>query len=44
MLVVIFMHLCEMYVCVRLSVRLFWCFHVLHSSRRNPAPLGGYYF
>jgi hypothetical protein len=44
MLVVIFMHLCEMYVCVRPSVRLFRRFHVLRSSRRNPAPLGGYYF
>jgi hypothetical protein len=37
-LVSIFVHLCEMYVCVRSSVRLFQCFHVLGSSRRNPAP------
>jgi hypothetical protein len=43
-LVAIFVHLCEMYMCVRPSVRLFWRFHVLHSSKRNPVPLGGYYF
>jgi hypothetical protein len=43
-LVTIFVHLCEMYVCVRSSVHLFWRFHMLHSSKRNPAPLGGYYF
>jgi hypothetical protein len=38
MLVVIFMHLCEMYVCVWPSMHLFQCFHVLCSSRRNPTP------
>jgi hypothetical protein len=44
MLVVVVMHLYEMYVCMRSLVRLFWHFHVLRSSRRIPAPLGGYYF
>jgi hypothetical protein len=43
MLVAIFMHLCEMYMCVWPSMRLFRRFHVLRSSMRNPAPLGGYY-
>jgi hypothetical protein len=36
--VAIFVHLCEMYVCVRLSMCLFRRFHVLCSSRRNLAP------
>jgi hypothetical protein len=40
----IFVHLYEMYVCVRSLVHLFWRFHMLRSSKRNPAPLGGYYF
>jgi hypothetical protein len=43
-LVVIFMHLYEMYMCVRPLVCLFRRFHVPHSSRRNPTPLDGYYF
>jgi hypothetical protein len=38
MLVVIFIHLYEMYVGVRPSVRLFWPFHVLHSSRKGRPP------
>jgi hypothetical protein len=37
-LVAIFVHLYEMYVCVWLSMCLFWSFHMLCSSRRNLAP------
>jgi hypothetical protein len=33
-----------MYVCVRPSVHLFRCLHVLRSSRRKSIPLGRYYF
>jgi hypothetical protein len=38
-LVAIFIHLYEMYVCVRPSVRLFHRFHVLCASRRSPTPI-----
>jgi hypothetical protein len=43
-LVVIFVHLCEMYVGVWPSVRLFWFFFALRSSERSPDHLGAYYF
>jgi hypothetical protein len=43
-LVVIFIDLCEMYVGVQPSVRLFWLFHVLYSSEKRVSPLSGYYF
>jgi hypothetical protein len=43
-LVAIFAHLCEMFVGVRSSVRLFQWFHVLHPVNRQPPRLGGYYF
>jgi hypothetical protein len=44
MLVMTFVHLCEMYMCVWPSVWLFCHFHVLRSSRNSPSPLSGYYF
>jgi hypothetical protein len=44
MLVAIFIHLCEMYVGVQLSVRLFWLFHMLRSSRKRASTINGYYF
>jgi hypothetical protein len=44
MLVVIFVHTCEMYVCVRPSVHLFHGFHMLRFSRRSPNPISSYYF
>jgi hypothetical protein len=43
-LVVIFVHFCEMFVCVWPSVRLFQLFHMLRSSGRSPTHLGAYYF
>jgi hypothetical protein len=43
-LVVIFGHLYEMYVCVLLLARLFSRFHVLHFARRSPTHIDGYYF
>jgi hypothetical protein len=43
-LVVIFIHLCEMYVGMRPSMRLFWLFHMLRSSEKRASPIGGYYF
>jgi hypothetical protein len=43
-LLAIFVHLCEMYVCVRPSVRLFWLFFMLWASRRSSSHLGAYYF
>jgi hypothetical protein len=43
-LVVTFVHLCEMFVGVRPSVRLFRCFFVLKAvSQRSPL-ISGYYF
>jgi hypothetical protein len=44
MLMAIFVHLCEMYVCVWVSVRLFRRLHVMHSAKKSPSPLGGCYF
>jgi hypothetical protein len=44
MMVVIFIHLCEMYMSVRPSMRLFRLFHVLRSSRKRVSPINGYYF
>jgi hypothetical protein len=43
-LVVIFIHLCEMYVGVRSSVHLFWLFFALRASKRSANHLGTYYF
>jgi hypothetical protein len=43
-LVVIFMHLYEMCVAVRPSVRLFKPYHVLCSVGRDVEPIGGFYF
>jgi hypothetical protein len=44
MLVVIFVHFCEMFVGVRPSVRLFRCFHVMRPVNKQPPCLSGYYF
>jgi hypothetical protein len=43
-LVAIFIHLCEMYVGVRPSVRLFRCFFVLKAASTRPPLIGGHYF
>jgi hypothetical protein len=43
-LVVIFVHLYEMYVCVQPSVHLFCYFHVLCFTRRSSTLIGSYYF
>jgi hypothetical protein len=43
-LVAIFVHLCEMYVGVRPSVRLFRCFFVLKVASPHPPLIGGYNF
>jgi hypothetical protein len=42
--VVIFVHLCEMFVGVRPSVRLFRCFFVMKAASQRPPLIGGYYF
>jgi hypothetical protein len=44
MLVVIFIHLYEMYVGVQPSVHLFRLFHVVRSSGKRASPIGSYYF
>jgi hypothetical protein len=43
-LVVISIHLCEMYVGVRPSVRLFRCFFVLKATSTRPPLIDGHYF
>jgi hypothetical protein len=43
-LVVIFVHLCEMYVDMQSSVHLFRLFFTLRGSRRSPNHLRAYYF
>jgi hypothetical protein len=43
-LVAIFIHLCEMYVGVQPSVRLFRCFFMLKVVSQRPPLIGGYYF
>jgi hypothetical protein len=43
-LVAVFIHFCEMFVGVRLSVHLFRWFHVLRPVNKQPPCLGGYYF
>jgi hypothetical protein len=43
-LVAIFVHLCEMYVGVRPSVRLFRRFLVLKAASPRPSLIGGHYF
>jgi hypothetical protein len=43
-LVVIFVHLCEMFVGVRPSVWLFRCFFVLKAVSPRPSLIGSYYF
>jgi hypothetical protein len=42
--VAIFVHLCEMYVGVRPSVRLFRRFFMLKATSLRPPLIGGYYF
>jgi hypothetical protein len=43
-LVAIFVHLCEMFVGVRPSVRLFHRFFIMKAARQRPPLIGGYYF
>jgi hypothetical protein len=43
-LVVIFIHVCEMFVCVQPSVTLFWMFHVLRWFMKGSGLIGSYYF
>jgi hypothetical protein len=43
-LVAIFIHLCEMFVGVRPSVRLFRRFFVMKAASQRPSLIGGYYF
>jgi hypothetical protein len=43
-LVAIFVHLCEKFVGVRPSVRLFRRFFVLKDASQHPPLIGGYYF
>jgi hypothetical protein len=43
-LLAIFVHLCNMYVGVRQSVRLFRCFFVLKAASLRPPLIGGHYF
>jgi hypothetical protein len=43
-LVAIFIHLCEMFMGVRPSVRLFQRFSVLKAASQCPPLIGGYYF
>jgi hypothetical protein len=43
-LVAIFVHLCEMFVGVRPSVRLFQRFFVMKAASQRPPLIGGYYF
>jgi hypothetical protein len=43
-LVAIFVHLCEMFVGVRPSVRLFHCFFIMKAASQRPPLIGGYYF
>jgi hypothetical protein len=43
-LVVIFVHVCVMYVVVRPSMCLFRLFHMVCSSEKRASPTGGYYF
>jgi hypothetical protein len=43
-LVAIFVHLCEMFVGVRPSVRLFRRFFVMKTASQHPPLIGGYYF
>jgi hypothetical protein len=43
-LVAIFVLLCEMFVGVRPSVRLFRCFFVMKAASQRPPLIGGYYF
>jgi hypothetical protein len=43
-LVAIFVHLCEMYMGVHPSVRLFWHFFVLKAMSPRPPLIGDHYF
>jgi hypothetical protein len=43
-LVVIFIHLCEMFISMRPSVTLFQMFHVLRWSKNASSLIGAYYF
>jgi hypothetical protein len=42
--VAIFVHLCEMYMGVWPSVRLFRCFFMLKAASPRPSLIDGYYF
>jgi hypothetical protein len=42
--VAIFIHFCEMFVCVRPSVTLFWMFLVLRWFRKGSGLINTYYF
>jgi hypothetical protein len=44
MLVVIFIHFCEVFMAVRSLVRLFCRFHVLRVMSKHPPHIGSYYF
>jgi hypothetical protein len=43
-LVAIFVHLCEMFIEVRPSVRLFRRFFVIKAASQRPPLISGYYF
>jgi hypothetical protein len=43
-LVAIFVHLCEIFICVQPSVTLFWMLHVLWWSRKSSGLIDAYYF
>jgi hypothetical protein len=43
-LVVIFVHLCEMFVGVRSSVHLFRRLFMMKAASQHPPRIGGYYF
>jgi hypothetical protein len=42
--VVIFVHFCDMFVCVRSLVTLFWMFHVQRWSEKGSSLIDVYYF
>jgi hypothetical protein len=42
--VAIFVHFCEMFICVRPSVTLFRLFHTLRWARKVMNPISTYYF
>jgi hypothetical protein len=40
----IFIHFCEMFICVRPSGSLFWLFHMLSWSQKGSGLIDAYYF